>query len=473
MSDNSVTSADTDSNHSTAHSWWMTVSTRISGWFSFMDPHTRALQAAQLAEHTLLSRLAFFRSNLMAADDPQLNRYAWLRHQLELYRQGKISSADDLSPRSDPSSKSGGHELELGVLDLKLFTPPAINEHAAAWTQDVDLQHGDEVIHTFVMDTDGDTRFPLPVEEHAQKPTLVMCHGYGAGLAMWYRNYPLLSRMQGWRVYSIDWLGMGCSSRIHLPKRQPDQTESQDIDQVEQYFVESLERWRQKCHVGKMTLMGHSLGGYLSIAYALKYPEHVEKLILVSPAGINERPANMEQRIKTQFSTTQRRFLSAMTYLWEKNVTPQGIVRATGLVLGDRLVRGYVTRRFNLNGRDVEDMTNYVHAITKLVGTGEYALSRLLSPGGWARRPFQHRLEELKMPAVFLYGEYDFMDPTVPAKMAHCLQPGSKVIIVPNSGHQLMIENPWYFTRKVLRELGWHHEDRSSTDPASPVSETT
>ena len=32
--------------------------------------------------------------------------------------------------------------------------------------------------------------------------------------------------------------------------------------------------------------MGHSLGAYLAISYALKYPENIEKLILFSPVGI-------------------------------------------------------------------------------------------------------------------------------------------------------------------------------------------
>ena len=40
----------------------------------------------------------------------------------------------------------------------------------------------------------------------------------------------------------------------------------------------------------RMTLIGHSLGGYLSVAYALKYPTRVQKLILLSPAGIPRDP---------------------------------------------------------------------------------------------------------------------------------------------------------------------------------------
>jgi cardiolipin-specific phospholipase len=40
----------------------------------------------------------------------------------------------------------------------------------------------------------------------------------------------------------------------------------------------------------KMTLAGHSLGGYLSAVYALKYPDRVNKLILLSPAGVPRDP---------------------------------------------------------------------------------------------------------------------------------------------------------------------------------------
>jgi predicted esterase len=51
-------------------------------------------------------------------------------------------------------------------------------------------------------------------------------------------------------------------------------------EQTEEFFVEHMEAWRKAQGLNKMILCGHSLGGYLSFAYAERYPQHVDKLIL-------------------------------------------------------------------------------------------------------------------------------------------------------------------------------------------------
>jgi cardiolipin-specific phospholipase len=124
---------------------------------------------------------------------------------------------------------------------------------------------------------------------------LVMLHGYGAGLGFFYRNFESISRAEGWKVYALDLLGMGRSSRppfkIHAKDKEG------KISESESWFVDALEEWRIKRGLDKFTLLGHSLGGYLAVAYALKYPGHLNKLILASPVGIPEDPYAVDEEM--------------------------------------------------------------------------------------------------------------------------------------------------------------------------------
>ena len=95
----------------------------------------------------------------------------------------------------------------------------------------------------------------------------------------------------------------------------------QAIDRAEDFFVESLEQWRISMEIDSFALLGHSLGGYLSSLYALRYPHRVSNLILASPAGLPEPPAaalaydSPKNRSDRSFST--RLFLKA----WAKLVS--------------------------------------------------------------------------------------------------------------------------------------------------------
>lgn len=74
---------------------------------------------------------------------------------------------------------------------------------------------------------------------------------------------------------------MGASSR---PEDFSDKfTPEQSID----YFVEYLEKWRVAMgDIKDFYLAGHSFGGYLVGNYAVKYHQHIRKLLLLSPIGV-------------------------------------------------------------------------------------------------------------------------------------------------------------------------------------------
>ncbi|RHZ61861.1 hypothetical protein Glove_345g15 [Diversispora epigaea] len=310
----------------------------------------------------------------------------------------------------------------------------------------VDLD-GDGIrkINTLVIDQEFNESTAVTQE----KKNLVMCHGFGGGLGFFYRNYHRLSLVEGWRIYSIDWLGMGRSTRNKFKIK--GKTIEETVDEAENFFVDSLEKWRQVQKIEKMTLLGHSLGGYFAAVYALKYPQHVERLIMVSPVGIPPSPYEDLKNIKD--SVNRRALPLWLIKLWDANITPQSFMRWTG-PFGPSLVSQYTSRRFaNLDEQDRIDLHDYLYHVSAAPGSGEYALSRILAPGAYARKPLMYRLEGIKMPTTFIYGEEDWMDYREAIKVSTRMNVPIKIIQIPHSGHHLYIDNPEEFDKAVINEM--------------------
>lgn len=55
--------------------------------------------------------------------------------------------------------------------------------------------------------------------------------------------------------------------------------------------IADIEQIRRKIGQEKITIIGHSFGGFLAVLYAIEFPEHVKSLVLVSPAEVVKMPA--------------------------------------------------------------------------------------------------------------------------------------------------------------------------------------
>ena len=187
-------------------------------------------------------------------------------------------------------------------------------------------------------------------------PPAVLLHDFGAGLGFFFLNFNALAQWAGQRgsaVYAVDWLGMGRSARVPFRiKAERDDLRGRSRE-AEAFFIDSLEQWRAKLGLEKMTLIGHSLGGYLVVAYALKYPSRVNKLVSISPYGIrgpnttvpmSRRPTDTSIGSQSLSSGTtlsvsssqltnpkakkQKSSQRVFAYFWEKGWTPFKIARA-------------------------------------------------------------------------------------------------------------------------------------------------
>lgn len=296
------------------------------------------------------------------------------------------------------------------------------------------------------------------VERVGEDPenTLVMLHGYGAGLGYYYKNFEPLSRLNGWRLFALDLLGMGRSARptFRIHAKDPEGK----IAEAEDWFVDALEEWRIARKIERFTLLGHSLGAYMSVAYALKYPGRLNKLILASPVGIPEDPYAVASEppdsgdappgSAQKPQAPQRPYPRWFAYLWDANVSPFSLVRLSGPI-GPRLVSGWTTRRFSMLPPDeAKALHDYAYTLFRQKGSGEYALAYVLAPGAYARSPLLRRIadvgrgtydpaavtslsapasssastastkdvssvtqvRERGVPVVLLYGDHDWMD---------------------------------------------------------------
>lgn len=93
------------------------------------------------------------------------------------------------------------------------------------------------------------------------------------------------------------------------------------------------------------SIMGHSLGGYVSAVYAMSYPTRVSHLILASPAGVPQEPDADNAPDLYSASDRSSLVLSFILFLWNRGYTPLSIVRIIG-PMGQRPVNAYVARRF-------------------------------------------------------------------------------------------------------------------------------
>ena len=121
-------------------------------------------------------------------------------------------------------------------------------------------------------------------KENDSRPKLLIIHGFGSCGALQYAYIGHL--IKRFRVTTIDLLGLGCSGRPPFDLKN-------SLDCID-YFLYSIEAWMKTTGYKseEFYLMGHSLGGYLSAMYALKFPKKMIKLLLFSPVGIPPQPEN-------------------------------------------------------------------------------------------------------------------------------------------------------------------------------------
>jgi len=113
-----------------------------------------------------------------------------------------------------------------------------------------------------------------------EQGVVVFIHGSGPGASGWSNFKFNVEAFQkaGYRGIVFDQPGYGLTSK------------PQDVDHTLDFFVENLMGLLNALDIAKATLVGNSLGGAVALGLTLAHPERVEKLILMAPGGIEDKP---------------------------------------------------------------------------------------------------------------------------------------------------------------------------------------
>ena len=120
----------------------------------------------------------------------------------------------------------------------------------------------------------------LAYYEKGEGEVLLLLHGLGGAAVNFKRNIDALSKRH--RVIALDLPTFGRSEV-------PDVSNIKPHEASYSFFTEYVKGFLDKLNINELTLLGHSMGGGISLDFSLKYPNRIKSLILVSSAGLGNQ----------------------------------------------------------------------------------------------------------------------------------------------------------------------------------------
>ncbi|MPM11292.1 putative carboxylesterase nap [bioreactor metagenome] len=127
-------------------------------------------------------------------------------------------------------------------------------------------------IKRYVSTEFGDT-FVLEAGDPSAEP-VVLLHGSCTNSAFWFNE--IMALMPKYHVFAVDIIGEAGNSAEYRPDLKS--------EEFSQWLNETLEKLGAK----NVILCGNSLGSWLALNYAVRYPNNVKELLLFAPAGLSK-----------------------------------------------------------------------------------------------------------------------------------------------------------------------------------------
>ena len=228
------------------------------------------------------------------------------------------------------------------------------------------------------------------------------------------------------RVVLYDQLGVGRSEK-------PEDTSLFNIERG----ADEVEGVRNALGLGKIYLLGSSYGGALALQYALKYQQHIKKLIIASGlASVSETVAEMT-RLKTLLPKEVQEVMKKYEEKWAF-LHPE-YVKAVELYYHNFLCR---------LPEWPEEVIRTVNELSVPVYFTQNGPNEFTIIGTWKGWDITARLPEIKVPTLVTVGRYDEITPKVAETIHHGIS-GSVLKVFENSAHLAMWDEEEEYLRTV------------------------
>ena len=251
----------------------------------------------------------------------------------------------------------------------------------------------------------------------------LLVHGWSSS---WYAMSPLLGLLsQRFRAIAVDLPGYGAS---------PPLSERAMIPAYADVLVDFIE----KVTDGPVVLVGHSMGGMISLTMALRYPALVERMVLIGPTisgrlsrhiNLLVSPINLLERfgLGSLIVSTLERLMVGLT---DRLMRPASFAERTGITAAD-----YMRLR----------------ADARRPGQGRVRAECFFA---MRENDLRGRLSQVEAPSLVLWGAEDNTVPLRDAGVVADEWPEADLRIIPKAGHWPHFETPDITRRQIAAFLG-------------------
>ena len=222
---------------------------------------------------------------------------------------------------------------------------------------------------------------------------LVLLHGYPLDHHLWDDVLPLLK--DTFDLIIPDLRGFGESTTVATPYSMND-------------FASDVAGLLDQLGIQKTAVAGHSMGGYVALAFAERYPERMNGLALVSSQVLADPPDRKEARYKTAAEVA------------EKGIN--GVVET----MTSKFTSDPHWQAFARESMEKQQPAAYIGALKAMADRAD-------STG---------LLSTIKYPVVVIHGDADALIPVDRAREVKAARPESTLVEISGAGHMPMCEAP-------------------------------